>query len=51
VSPVVLERNCDGVHVTVTAAVEPGADDEIAFGPETRPPAAAPAPAAKRPKH
>lgn len=51
VSPVILERNCDGVHVTVTAAVEPGADDEIAFGPETKPPAAAPAPAAKRPKH
>lgn len=48
VSPVVLERNCDGVHVTVTAAVDPGADDVIAFGAETRPPVA---PRAKRPKH
>jgi len=50
VSPVVLERNCDGVHVTVTAAVDPGADDVIAFGPETKPPAKAVKPQAKRPK-
>ena len=51
VSPVVLERNCDGVHVTVTAAIDPGADDVIAFGPETKPPPAPVAPRAKRPKH
>lgn len=52
VSPVVLERNCDGVHVTVTAAVDPGADDAIAFGPETKPTATPVAPRGqgKRPK-
>jgi hypothetical protein len=50
VSPVVLERACDGVHVTVTAAVEPGADDAIAFGPEPPPPPARALPASKRPK-
>ncbi len=52
VSPVVLERNCDGVHVTVTAAVDPGEDDVIAFGPELKPPPpkSAPKSAPKRPK-
>jgi hypothetical protein len=48
VSPVVLERSCDGVHVTVTAAVDPGEDDVIAFGPELKPVPAKSAP--KRPK-
>lgn len=46
VSPVVLERNCDGVHVTVTAAVDPGEDDVIAFGPQVK--ATAPKAAPKR---
>lgn len=48
VSPVVLERACDGVHVVVTAAVDPGSDDEITFGPVPPPPAAAPAPKAPK---
>ena len=53
VSPVVLDRACDGVHVTVTAAIDPGSDDVIAFGPipPTAPPVALPAPGTKRPKH
>lgn len=51
VSPVVLERACDGVHVVVTAAVDPGQDDEIAFGAVAAPrPAAPPAPKAPTPK-
>jgi hypothetical protein len=54
VSPVVLERACDGVHVVVTAAVDPGSDDEIAFGAvAASPPVAAPsrpAPKAPNPK-
>ncbi len=51
VSPVVLERACDGVHVVVTAAVDAGSDDEVAFGPASpAPPAAAPAPKAQTPK-
>jgi hypothetical protein len=54
VSPVVFERSCDGVHVTVTAAIDPGEDDTIAFGPEAKPaptPPTAPAPKTPRPKH
>jgi hypothetical protein len=55
VSPVVLERACDGVHVTVTAAIDSGADDVIAFEalPRTPPASSATpaAPAPKRPKH
>ncbi len=51
VSPVVLERACDGVHVVVTAAVDPGSDDEIAFGPAPQPTAPSPpAPKAPTPK-
>jgi hypothetical protein len=51
VSPVVLERACAGVHVVVTAAVDEGSDDSIAFGPETPPaPAAPPVAPARRPK-
>ena len=34
VSPVVLEHACDGVHVTVTAAIDAGDDDHIDFTPE-----------------
>jgi len=50
VSPVVLERACDGVHVVVTAAVDPGAEDAVAFGPlATAPPVAAPSRAPKAP--
>jgi hypothetical protein len=49
VSPVVLERACDGVHVVVTAAVEPGSDDEIAFGAAAPPVAAPSRPAPKVP--
>jgi hypothetical protein len=37
VSPVVLERACDGVHVTVTAAVDTGDDDHVDFAPEAPP--------------
>jgi hypothetical protein len=39
VSPVVLDHVCDGVHVTVTAAVDPGEDDHVDF---TRAPAGSP---------
>lgn len=49
VSPIVLERACDGVHVVVTAAVDPGSDDEIAFGAVVAAPTAAvPAPHAPK---
>jgi hypothetical protein len=51
VSPVVLERACDGLRVTVTAAIDAGNDDVIAFGPI--PPAApvrSPRPVPKRSK-
>jgi hypothetical protein len=51
VSPVVLERACDGVHVVVTAAVEPGTDDEIAFGALSPPSPAAPVTAAPKAPH
>lgn len=34
VSPVVLDHACDGVHVTVTAAIDAGDDDHIDFTPE-----------------
>jgi len=37
VSPVVLERACEGSRVTVTAAVDPGASDVIVFSPEAPP--------------
>ncbi len=33
VSPVVLDHACDGVHVTVTAAIDAGDDDRIDFSP------------------
>jgi hypothetical protein len=33
VSPVVLDHACDGVHVTVTAAIDPGDDDHVDFAP------------------
>jgi len=39
VSPVVLDHACDGVHVTVTAAIDAGDDDHVDFAPEA--PAAA----------
>jgi hypothetical protein len=42
VSPVVLERACDGSRVTVTAAIDSGATDVIVFAPEA-PPVAEPA--------
>jgi hypothetical protein len=50
VSPIVLDRACDGLHVTVTAAIDAGNDDVIAFGADA--PAVVPAPgtATKRPK-
>jgi hypothetical protein len=38
VSPVVLDRACEGSHVTVTAAVDPGAADAIVFSAEAPPP-------------
>ncbi len=52
VSPIVLDRACDGVHVTVTAAIDAGNDDMIAFGPDAPAPAAAPppGPVPRRPK-
>jgi hypothetical protein len=52
VSPIVLDRACDGLHVTVTAAIDAGNDDVIAFAPDVPPPPAAPppGPAPKRPK-
>jgi len=31
VSPVVLDHSCDGVHVTVTAAIDAGNDDHVDF--------------------
>jgi hypothetical protein len=34
VSPVVFDHACAGVRVTVTAAVDPGADDHVDFVPE-----------------
>jgi hypothetical protein len=37
VSPVVLERACEGSRVTVTAAVDSGAADVIVFAPEAPP--------------
>jgi len=55
VSPIVLDRACNGVHVTVTAAIDAGNDDVVTFGPEA-PPAPAPdagapvAPPAKKAK-
>jgi hypothetical protein len=51
VSPVVLERECDGIHVTVTAAIDPGKDDEIAFSPAApAPPSVPTAPAPRAPR-
>jgi hypothetical protein len=54
VSPIVLERACDGVHVTVTAAIDAGNDDSVVFAPDApKAPAASaapPAPAAPAPK-
>jgi len=48
VSPVVLDHACDGVHVTVTAAVDAGDDDHVDFAPEAPPtPPAPPAPPKK----
>jgi hypothetical protein len=38
VSPVVLDRACDGTHVTVTAAIDPGASDVIVWSAEAPPP-------------
>jgi len=37
VSPVVLDHACDGVHVTVTAAIDAGDDDHVDFVPEAPP--------------
>lgn len=34
VSPVVLDHTCDGVHVTVTAAIDAGEDDHVDFTAE-----------------
>jgi hypothetical protein len=34
VSPVVLDHTCDGVHVTVTAAIDAGDDDHVDFTSE-----------------
>jgi hypothetical protein len=36
VSPVVLERRCDGLRFTVLAGTEPGADDRLSVQRETR---------------
>jgi hypothetical protein len=44
VSPIVLERSCDGVRLTASAALDSGQDDIVMFEPE-----APPAPAAARP--
>ncbi|HEX5098130.1 MAG TPA: hypothetical protein VFV94_01460 [Polyangiaceae bacterium] len=49
VSPVVLDHACDGVHVTVTAAVDAGDDDHVDFTPEAPP--APPAPPTPPKKH
>jgi hypothetical protein len=38
VSPVVLERACDGTRVTVTAAIDPGAPDVIVWSSDAPPP-------------
>lgn len=46
VSPIVLDRACDGHRVTVTAAVDPGAADVIVWTADAPPPAP-PAPAKK----
>ncbi|HEY3494590.1 MAG TPA: hypothetical protein VGK73_07885 [Polyangiaceae bacterium] len=46
VSPIVLERSCDGVRLTATAALASGEDDIVMFEPETPP--APPASAAPR---
>jgi len=45
VSPIVLERSCDGVRLTATAALTSGEDDIVMFEPEAPP---APAPKKKR---
>jgi hypothetical protein len=51
VSPIVLQRTCGGLQVTMTAAIDAGEEDLITFGPEPKPlPAPAPKPAG-RPKH
>ncbi len=48
VSPVVLDRACDGTRITVTAAVDTGQSDVIAFAPEPVPAPDAGAPPGKR---
>lgn len=48
VSPVVLERACEGTRVTVTAAVDPGAADVIVFSPEAPPVVAPPGKGGKK---
>jgi hypothetical protein len=40
VSPVVLDRACDGTRVTVTAAIDPGASDVIVWSSDAPPPPA-----------
>jgi hypothetical protein len=47
VSPVVLDRACDGTHVTVTAAVDPGALDVVVWSADAPPPPPPP-PAGKK---